>query len=216
MKKLSLAFFVIIFLSLTPISLVLAQESNGKNKEEIKAEIEAKRHEIQERIKERKKDLRDRLASKSAARKIKLSEKKQAICEKRKNNLVKRSNNIITRVERHFNRFGVIVEKVDNFYSDKLIPKGVVISNYETLKADIEIQKAEVQAALTSAKDKIANFDCTSENPKEHLEDFKIEAKNVHEAMKDYRSTIKNFIKAIKADVKEKKSATTSAEAEFE
>ncbi len=224
MKKLFLVFFVTLFLALTPINLVLHAEegsddnssgtsvSSNDSKESVRAEIEEKRQEIRDNIEKRKKETKERIASRSAERKEKLEEKKLKICEKRKGNITNRANKVAERIEKHFNRFGVLVTKVDNFYTTKLVPKGVVVENYAALKADIETQKSEVQGLLTTLKSDIAAFDCASDSPKSQLETVKTELKNVHLAMKDYRTSLKNFIKAIKNAVEEKKEASSSAE----
>lgn len=215
MKKLLLAFFAILFLLLTPLNLVLAENSDSNSNSEIesiKTQIEDNRQQIQEHMQQRKEQEKERLASKSAELKDKLDAKKLDICEKRKDNIDHQANNISSRAENHFNRFGQIVTMVDKFYTEKLVPKGVVVTNYDALKADIAKTQADAQAAIEAAKAKIATFDCASDNPKSQLEDYKAETKTVYAALKDYRTAIKNFILAIKAGVDEKKIASPSAE----
>lgn len=222
MKKIFVVFFVLLFVSLTPINLVFARDGSDDNSDssggitqaslEIRNEIEKDRLELKEKLEKRKTDLKNRLASKAAERKEKLEENKLKICEKRKDNLKNRANKVVSRIERHFNRFNFIVTKADEFYTTKLVPKGVVIDNYTSLKADIATQKAEVESLLTTLKADIVAFDCSADSPKSQLETVKAEIKDIHEAMKDYRTAIKNFIKAIKNAVGEKKEASPSAE----
>lgn len=215
MKKLSLSIFVLLFIILNPINFALAHEGEDDSaihKEEVKAEIEARRQEIKDNIEKRKQEAKERIASKAAERKEKLAANKLKICEQRKDNITNRANKVAERIEKHFNRFGVLVTKVDTFYTTKLVPKGVVVENYDSLKDDIETQENEVGSLLTTLKADIAAFDCSSSSPKSQLETVKAELKDIHLAMKDYRTSIKNFIKAIKHAVKEKKEASASAE----
>ncbi|HEY4695126.1 MAG TPA: hypothetical protein VIH52_04170 [Candidatus Nanoarchaeia archaeon] len=208
MRKLLLVLPLLLTL-FAPTVTVLAHE--GEDDGDSHEQIEAKRQELMERFEARQKERQDHIASMAARIKQHLTDVKLRVCEKRQEIIKRRSVNLANRSRRHLDIFLGIAKRVDNFYNEKLVPKGIVVSNYEELKADIEAQKAELEAAVASAKTVAEGFDCSGDDPKGQLADFRAEMKLVIEALKDYREAIKNFIVAIKSAASASRSATSSA-----
>src|SRR3989344_1744756 len=115
----------------------VAAQNNTSVRERVKTQIE-----------ERLKQAREKLASKAALRKEKLETAKLRICEARKSGIVRRSTRLAERAERQLNNFGSKLDRVENFYNNTLLPKGIVIENYDDLIADVEAKKQAVAEAI--------------------------------------------------------------------
>lgn len=222
MNKLSKLLLVLSlsFVILTPQIVTAHQENNpsrGRVLSEVEEpededDIEDRREHLKERAEQRLKERKERQASKAAERKEKLDEKRQKVCEKRSDKIIKRSNQLAQRAEKQLNKFTEIAGRVDNFYLNRLVPKGVTLANYDALKADIEARKQEVADTVASAKTAAASFDCSGEDPKGQLGSYRDEMKVAVAALKDFRISIKNFIVAVRTAAAKANSATSSAE----
>ncbi len=91
-----------------------------------------------------------------------------------------------------------IVERVDNFYANKLAPAGYTLSNYAALKADIETKEAAVQAILDEAQTNGESFSCDSEDPKAQADEFKTNIQALIAANKAYKTSVKIFVVAVR------------------
>ncbi len=162
-------------------------------------------------IKERVQDRIDNLKEKFEAR---LEEKKKKICERVEARINKRSDRLVTRAERMTDRFDKIADKVKDYYTDKLVPKGVTIDNYDALVADIATKGAAVDEVVATAKAAISEFDCDGDSPKGVLSLFRGDMKTVITALKDYRTSVVNLLVAVRTKGKNIKSpgATGSSE----
>lgn len=224
MQKLSRLLLVLslFFVLITPQLTLAHEEVNNSNSSvagaedesepENESEIEDRREQMKERAEQRLKERKARVASKAAERKEKLDEKKQKVCENRSAKIQKRSEQLAKRAENQLNKFTSIAERVDKFYLNKLVPKGVTVSNYAALKADIEARKLEVKTAIEAAKVAASSFDCAGEDPKGQLESYQDEMKDAIAALKDFRTSIKNFIVAVRTAAAKANNATSSAE----
>jgi len=166
--------------------------------------------EATDRLKEKRDELKEKIASRAAIRKEKLAEAKQKVCETRKKIIVNRSNKIAERAQKQFEVFQNHAQRVDDYYNNKLLPKGIIVPNYEALKADIAAKKDAVQVAIEAAKAAAANFDCAGDDPKGQLATFREDMREAIAALKEYRTSIRNFIVAIRT-AKANAEATHSA-----
>lgn len=187
MKKLLLPSLLVLTLILTSTTTVFAQKNLEKSREELKQQIEEKHAEI-----------REKLASKSALRKERLEATKQRVCEQRKNGIVRRSTRLAERAERQLANFSSKVERLADFYNNKMVPDGKTVGNYDELVADIEGKKLAVQEAIDSAKTTATNFDCAGDDPKGQLGNYRTDMQNAITALKEYRTSIKNLIVAVR------------------
>ncbi len=102
--------------------------------------------------------------------------------------------NLVTNME---TKFDAIATRVENYYTNKVVPRGKTVANYNTLVSDIQTQKTNVQTALKKAQTDANSFSCTSGSPKAQLTQFREDMQAVKEALKDYRTSIKNLIVAV-------------------
>lgn len=147
----------------------------------------------------------------------KLSELKLRSCEAREENIKKRTESLMGLVSQMVGKFDAVASRVEEFYTTKVLPKGLVVSNYDTLVADIKTKKAAVEDALKKVPD-VSGFDCEDDSPKELLTEYRTEMQNVKKALHEYRTSVKNLIKAVKEVVEDsgetpKPSATPEATA---
>jgi len=165
-----------------------------------------RRDKIKERIHDRLEKLKEKFEERLEARKEKICERIEAKITKRSDRLVEKAGNMAS-------RFDKIVGKVKDYYTEKLVPRGVVVENYDALVADIEAKKMKVTEALDSAGEVISEFDCSGEKPKGILSLFRDDMKNVITALREYRKSVVNLIVAIRTKGKNIKTeeATSSA-----
>ncbi|KKT61464.1 MAG: hypothetical protein UW64_C0016G0019, partial [Microgenomates group bacterium GW2011_GWC1_44_37] len=94
--------------------------------------------------------------------------------------------------------FDKIAERVQKYYTDKVLPSGRSLTGYDTLVNNISTQKIATQTALDKAKADISVFSCDSENPRALLLQFNTNMKLVKGALKTYRAAINKLIVAIR------------------
>lgn len=205
MKKLLLPITLLAILLVSQIGIVSAESNSNSSaraaaREKIKAKIEAKL-----------KETKENQASKAALKQEKLAEVKLKVCERKRDSIVRRSTKLAERAQRQLTNFEQKANRVEDFYNNRLVPKGITLDNYDDLLADIEAKKQVVNEATTSAKTSAENFDCSSDDPKGQLTNYRIDMQNAIKALKEYRTSIKNLIVAVRTAAA--KLATTSATA---
>ena len=131
--------------------------------------------------------------------KLRLEGDKLKACEKREQAI----NNILDRIakrgERRLGVYNSIFERVQEFYEKK----GLSISSYDELVADVNSKKAAAQAAVDAAAAKEVEFNCDGSDPKGAAAGFKEDLKAQIKALHDYRKSIRNLIVAIKTSLSE-------------
>ncbi|MCH7541991.1 hypothetical protein IH981_04435 [Patescibacteria group bacterium] len=130
--------------------------------------------------------------------KNRLDEVKLKICEKREATIQKRSISLVTRAEKIESRFDRIVDKVDEFYVDKVVPKAGEIDEYEGLLDRVEDRRRDVAAALGVAESTAENFECDNQKPKMQVKQFKDDMHVVIGALKEYKKAIVDFLVAVR------------------
>ncbi len=136
--------------------------------------------------------------------KLKACEARQSAIKTRMNHLTQLANNMISKFDGH-------AQKVETFYTTKVLPSGKTVANYDSLVSDINTKKATVSAALAKAQTDVNNFSCssTNPNPKAAMTQFREDMQATKKALKDYRTSIKNLIVAVENVVS--KDATESS-----
>lgn len=109
--------------------------------------------------------------------------------------------------------FDAIAARVEDFYTNKVIPSGKTVPNYKELTDAITAKKAAVTTAMTNAQNDVSTFNCTSDNPKGELNLFRTDMQAVKKALQDYRTSIKNLIVAVKSVTGETNSSPKPTEA---
>ncbi len=145
------------------------------------------------------KEKRDaRITEMKLKREEKLSEARLKICEAREKNIENRVEMMKKRAEVIHKGHEKIYQRVDQFYNNKLVPNGYILSNYAELKAEVAANKENVKTALETAKASREEFDCNSTDPKAQVDVFKEDMKELIEANKAYKESIHTFVKAVR------------------
>ncbi|MBP9716791.1 MAG: hypothetical protein KBD51_02490 [Candidatus Levybacteria bacterium] len=127
-----------------------------------------------------------------------LSEARLKICEAREKNIGNRVSAMKKRSEVIFKGHEKIYQRVDEFYNNKLVPNGYILSNYADLKAEVAANKENVNLAMEAAKTSGEEFDCSATDPKGQVDAFQEDMKALIEANKAYKDSIHTFVKAVR------------------
>ncbi|MBI2032288.1 MAG: hypothetical protein HYT09_01440 [Candidatus Levybacteria bacterium] len=228
------SFLIAIFIAFLFFAPAFAQENTGTTSSEDSVSSTNPRAQRTQNIREREEaritkaaelksaavtkaaERKDARASRAAERKEKLSEARIRVCKARAKNIQARIKSLHERAGLIHQRHEKILEMVDNFYNEKLVPESLVLPDYDVLKTDIEENTAEVAALLDQAKETGGEFDCESDDPKGQLDSFREDAKALHDAVVAYRKSVKAFIEAVRNLAKQAKSDAASESAETE
>lgn len=149
----------------------------------------------------------------SAGKKAHLDQVKLKICQKKQAGIQKRSQNLVRRGNLIFSRFDRIVERVKQYYNNRLVPKDLTIENYDLMLANIEANKTTVKEALSTAENAAKAFDCSSDDPKGQIHTFRVEMTNVIRALKEYKKSVIDFLVAVRTKGKNIKTPTATPSA---
>ncbi len=129
---------------------------------------------------------------------VKLSQARLNVCKTKSNVISERMSNLrMLGAKVHQDR-SAIVQKIDTYYNEKLVPQGLVLSNYDTLKSDIATKQANVQTALAKVQESGKSFSCDSEDPKADADTFRADMQALILAQKEYKLAVKNFAIAVR------------------
>ena len=140
-------------------------------------------------------------AARNTRRQTHLTEVKLKVCQNRETAIKKRAENLGRLANSMLEKFAAHAQRVEEFYTTKVVPSGKTVANYDSLVADIQTKKAAVQAGVTQAQGSLGSFDCTGNDPKGQLTQYKSNMLAVKSALKDYRTAIKNLIVAIRSAI---------------
>lgn len=118
-------------------------------------------------------------------------------CEARESAIKKRMESLTRMAKNMEEKFDKIANRVEEYYTNKVLPSGKTIANYDTLVAEIQTKKGLVGTALAKAQTDVDAFNCTNGNPKDIFKQFRADMQAVKSALKDYRTAIKNLIVAV-------------------
>lgn len=176
MKKAAAISLSLVLLLLAP-SLVLAESETGRGESGRPSIKSLFRAEIKEKV----------------------SEVKERTCEARMDNIENRSVKLAERAAKMEENFGAIAGRVETYYTEKLVPAGGTVTNYDALVADIATKKAAVDSALAEAKAKASAFDCTDkEAAKTWVKEYRLAMQKVITALNAYKTSVKNLIVAVR------------------
>lgn len=106
---------------------------------------------------------------------------------------------VVSRVNSALTKFDSITSRVKDYYTNKVVPSGKTVPNYENLVADIQDKKTAAEALLATTQADIGAFSCNSSNPKGQIAKIRGDVKNLKKALKDYRTSVKNLIVAVRS-----------------
>lgn len=120
-------------------------------------------------------------------------------CEEQSKNIKRRFDHTVVLANKFFDVFGDIAGRVEKYYTDKLVPKGKIVPNYNALVANIQTAKDTTKTAIDKLGTDAKNFSCTSDNPKAQVAQFRKDAQEVIKDLKAYRTAVKNLIVAVRS-----------------
>ena len=124
-------------------------------------------------------------------------------CESRQSAIKNRLTHLTGLAKNIEDKFTLIAQRVEAFYTSKVVPSGKTVANYDSLVADIQSKKDSVTTALTKAEADVTAFSCTSGDPKTVFTTFVADMQSVKGALKEFRTSIKNLIVAVHSVVGE-------------
>lgn len=142
----------------------------------------------------------DTSKTRTEARIAKLDAKKLQVCQVKEKNITKRLESLTNLVTKQEEKFASIAARVQSHYTTKSVPQGKILSNYDSLVADIASKKDAVDTALEKAKTNAENFSCTADDPKGLFSQFRKDMQTVKDALKDYRKSVRNLIVAVRGE----------------
>lgn len=180
MKKTAVVLLSLFFFLLVP-GIVRAEEESGRSAGSI-FNFGTRRDSVREKVKE---TVKENVREKS--------------CEARADMVRDRSEKLVAKAKEMEEKFVSIVDRVKGFYTDKVVPAGGVVSNYDALLADIDAKKATLDTAIADAESKAGSFNCTDPSQaRAQVNEFKASMQKVITSLKELRVSVKNFIVAVK------------------
>ncbi len=122
-------------------------------------------------------------------------------CQAREGAILQRSTHLTQMATIMENTFDAISQRVETYYTTKVVPSGKTVSNYDALVSDIQTKKEAVQTALAPASTDATSFSCTSDDPKGQMAQFRTNMLDVITALQNYRISVKNLIVAVRSVV---------------
>ncbi len=132
--------------------------------------------------------------SPSATAQERIDNAKERVCQTRQAAIENRMTALIRLSSNMMEKFDSISTRVQNFYTNKVLPKGNSAPNYDTAVADVEAKKALVTDALTKAQESATAFTCDTDTPRTLYTQFRTDMLAVKKALQNYRTSIKNLI----------------------
>jgi hypothetical protein len=128
----------------------------------------------------------------------KIKEAREKVCSNRKTSAGNVETRVIHRGQKRLDAYTKIAERAEKFYADK----GLTVTNYDTLVADVNAKKSAAQTAvdtLSADKGQLPSVACGNGTGKPAIEKFKTDLKAEQNALKAYKTSIKTLLQAIKA-----------------
>ncbi len=127
-----------------------------------------------------------------------ISQARRSVCETRQGAIENRMKALVKLVATMEEKFDSISARVQKYYTDKVIPSGKTVANYDALITDIQTKKTATDTALAEVKTTSENFNCNADNPKDLYLTFRTGMQKNKTALHAYRLSIKNLIVAVR------------------
>lgn len=132
-------------------------------------------------------------------REVTPGEGRMTACQAKAASIKKRMTHLVALAEGMEDKFDAHVERIKDYYTNKLVPSGKTVENYDELLSNVKTQEEVVEEALEVAEADAEAFSCTSGNPKEQARKFREDMQAVKKELKVYRTTIKDLIVAVRS-----------------
>lgn len=126
-----------------------------------------------------------------------VSETRLRACEARKDAVTNRMASLVRFSNNMLEKFNAISLRVQQFYTDKVLPTGVTVANYDALVKDVADKKAVVETAIAAAQADVNGFSCDDSDIRDQYSTFRQSMQAVKQALQNYRTAIKNLIVAV-------------------
>lgn len=126
-----------------------------------------------------------------------VSETRVRSCEARKDAVTNRMASLVRFANNMLEKFSAISLRVQQFYTDKVLPTGVTVANYDALLKDVADKKAVVETAVAKAQADVDDFSCDDSDIRDQYSTFRQNMQAVKQALQNYRTAIKNLIVAV-------------------
>lgn len=130
--------------------------------------------------------------------KKRLADAKLKICQEKSQDVKKRSIYLVNSVSEIEKKFTSILNGVENYYKEKIVPTGITLPNYDQLIANIAAREKTVTPLLEKAQADAANFSCTGDDPHGQLQQLDTDVRAVVQALQEYRTGIHNLMTALR------------------
>lgn len=128
-----------------------------------------------------------------------LNEVKMRVCRTHEETIKNRMSSLTRMATNMFETFDSIATRVETYYTEKVVPGGKTVPDYEDLVSSIASKKMDTKDALLAAQNDRDTFSCEGDNPKGLLTTFRKDMQEVKSSLKDYRTAIKDLIVAIRS-----------------
>ncbi len=156
---------------------------------------ERKQKDTQERVAEIKQEVEQRKAT-----------VKQDVCERRQEQLTKIMPRLATGAISVKTAIDTANERVQGFYDSGQL----TVSNYEELKAKVDVAKTDSEVALEVVTSYQFELDCENANVGEQLDAYRASITEAKDSLKAYRVALVDLISAMRASVAESREGDTA------
>lgn len=118
-------------------------------------------------------------------------------CESRIEGIRQRSRMLTQTATTMMEKFQSITQRVEDYYTTKVVPSGMTVENYDELVAAIAAKQAAAQSAVSQATADIEGFSCTDADPRTVMNRYRVHMQEAKKALQEYRTAIRNLIVAI-------------------
>lgn len=194
------AVFILLGTSLgAPVIAAAQSDSSRTNNAELKASLQ----ELRENAKSQAKTKSEEIKQQVKDRKIEL---KKEVCERRQARLI----NVPSRMNKNASTLQGVLDKkyakVQEFYTTK----NLTVTNYDTLKSNVDTAQAASQAAVDALKDYNFTFSCDTPGLGQQLDGLRSTANEAKTKIKEYRKALIALITAISNSIDEEATNSTS------
>lgn len=181
MKKLLTVLIVFLLLILVSAPSIFAQDVASSSPKPKRFGLETRQ------MKENVSDLRS--ASKGAI--------KSRVCEVHAKVINKRATMIVQRTTKMQERLGKVSDAIQKFYTEKLVPDGKTLSNYDSLISSISAKKAALIPLVDEVKNDAQEYSCEADDPRSEFEDYRKDMQALIIGIQEYRKSIKTLLVAV-------------------
>lgn len=136
---------------------------------------------------------------------------KQKACEEHIKVIKIRQSNIAKKSLAMQKRLDNISTLVQKYYTEKLIPQGKIVSNYDVLVSNINTNKTALIPLIDKVKADSTGLSCDKDQQRTQFQTFKTDWQALLKGFGVYRQSVIDLLKAVKGVIGEKTGSATSS-----